>query len=113
MIGAEELIRIVFPTSSGDRVKFADFVITVPTFASLGSTSNLASTVFQSIASPARSEYSPTTPLIAVVIDVATNCCVARFAVFAIPWTPVVAALCAVIAAFLATISAASASLRF
>ena len=51
-------------------------------------------------------------PLIALVTAVVTNACVARFAVFGIPWTSVVSALCVAIAAFLFTTSAASASTR-
>ena len=81
-------------------------------FSSCGSRSNLKSTEFQSIPFPARSGYPPAAPLIALVTAVVTNACVARLAVFAIPWTFVVAALCAVIAAFLFVTSAASASTR-
>ena len=112
-IGLEEYKIAVFPTSSGDKVKLSVFVVIVPVFAILGSTSNLKSTEFQSIASPARAGYPPVAPLTALVIDVVTNAWVARFAVFAMPWTSVVSELCAVIAAFLFVISAASASIRF
>ena len=73
IIGLEEYRIAVFPTSSGDKVKLSVFVTIVPVFAILGSTSNLKSTEFQSIASPARSGYPPVAPLTALVIEVVTN----------------------------------------
>ena len=100
-------------TSFASKVKLEVFVAIVLTFEILGSTSNLSSTEFQSRPFPARSAYPSAAPLIAFVTAVVTNACVARFAVFAIPWTFVVAALCAVIAAFLFVTSAASATTRF
>ena len=110
---AEELeSKIVLLTSSGSKVNPDVLVITVLLFSNCGSRSNLKSTEFQSIPSPARSGYPPAAPLIALVTAVVTNACVARFAVFGMPWTSVVSALCAVIAAFLFTTSAASASTR-
>ena len=85
VIGLEEYKIAVLPTSLADKIKLSVFVITVPAFASLGSTSNLSSTEFQSIAVPARFEYSPVTPPTADEIAVFTYVCVARFAVFTIP----------------------------
>ena len=85
VIGLEEYKIAVLPTSLADKIKLSVFVITVPAFASLGSTSNLSSTEFQSIAFPARFEYSPVTPPTADEIAVFTYVCVARFAVFTIP----------------------------
>ena len=111
--GPEYESNIVFATSPSSNVKLLSFVITVFIFAILGSTSNCSSTEFQSIPFPARSGYPPVAPPIALVIAVLTNDCVAKFAVFDIPWTSVVSELCAEIAAFLFTISAASATTRF
>ena len=85
IIGLEEYKIAVLPTSSGDKVKLSVFVTTVPEFASLGSTSNLSSTEFQSIAVPARFENSPTTPPTALETAVFTYVFVAKSAVFAIP----------------------------
>ena len=112
--------KIVLLTSTGSKVNPDVLVITVLLFNNCGSRSNLKSTEFQSIPFPARFGYSSVAPLIASI----TYACVARFAVFAIPWTFVVCALCAVIAvflfvvstaiaAFLATTSAASAAVLF
>ena len=123
-IGEDVESKIVLLTSSGSKVNPEVLVITVLLFSSCGSRSNLKSTEFQLIPSPARSGYPPVAPLTALVIDVVTNACVARFAVFGIPWTFVVAELCVVIAvflfvvstaiaAFLATTSAASAAVLF
>ena len=105
--------KIVLLTSSGSKINPDVLVITVLLFNNFGSRSNLESTEFQSIPFPARSAYPSAAPLMAFVTDVVTNACVARFAVFAIPWTFVVAALCAVIAAFLFVTSAASAFTKF
>ena len=96
------------------------FVTVVFKFKILGATSNLVVTAFQTRPSPANCGYSPAEFSIAS----STYSSVARSAVFAIPWTFMVAALCAVIAvflfvvstaiaAFLFTTSAASASTRF
>ena len=85
VIGLEEYKIAVLPTSLADKIKLSVFVIIVPEFASLGSTSNLSSTEFQSIAVPARSENCPVTPPTAAEIAVFTYVCVARFAVFDIP----------------------------
>ena len=99
-------------TSSGSNVKPDVLVITVPTFAILGSTSNCSATEFQSSPSPARSGYPPVAPLIASVISVSTYDIVAKFAVFTIPWTFVVARLWFVNAVFVAA-SAATRSSRY
>ena len=92
-IPSEVLRRMLLLTSSKDKVNAEVFVITVPEFKICGSRSNCKSTEFQSIPFPASSGYPPVAPLIAFVIDVVTNDCVAKFAVFAIPWTSVVSAL--------------------
>ena len=116
--------KIVLLISRGSKINPDVLVITVLLFSNCGSRSNLESTEFQLMPSPARSGYPPVAPLTALVIDVVTNACVARFAVFGIPWTFVVAELCVVIAvflfvvstaiaAFLATTSAASAAVLF
>ena len=65
------------------------------------------------MASPARLGYPPVAPEMALVTEVVTNACVAKFAVFGIPWTSVVSELCVEIAEFLATTSASSAAVLF
>ena len=105
--------RIVLLTSCGSSVNAEDFDITELLFRIAGSRSNCSSTEFQSIPFPASAGYPPVAPLIAFVIDKLTNDCVARFAVFSIPWTFVVNALCAEIALFLFVTSALSASTKF
>ena len=101
--------KIVLLTSRGSKVKPDVLITTELLFNSVGSRSNLELPPFQSIPSPARSEYAPVVLLIASV----KSDCVTKSAVFAIPWTFIVAALCAEIAAFLATTSAASAAVLF
>ena len=107
-IGDDVCKKIVLLTSRGSKVKADVLITTVLLFNNVGSRSNLSSTPFHSRPSPARFGYSAVAPATALM----TYACDARFAVFAIPWTFVVAALCAAMAASLFTISAASASTR-
>jgi hypothetical protein len=90
----EVLRRIVLLTSSGSSVNPDVFVITVPTFAIRGSTSNLRSTEFQSSPVPARLGYPPVAPLIASVISVSTYSVVAKRDVSVMPCTFVVSDAC-------------------
>ena len=82
--------KIVLLTSRGSKVNPDVLVITVLLFSNCGSRSNLKSTEFQSIPFPASAGYPPVAPLMALVIAVLTNACVARFAVSSMPWTFVV-----------------------
>ena len=72
VVGLEEYITIVLPTSLADAVKSSVFIITVPVLLILGSISNLSSIEFQSIPFPARSGYPPVAPEIAPVSSVST-----------------------------------------
>ena len=86
--------KIVLLTSSGSKVNPDVLVTTVLLFSNCGSRSNRTFTEFQSIPFPARDGYPPVAPLIASTISESTYEVVARFAVFAIPWTFVVCELC-------------------
>ena len=108
-IGDDVLSKIVLLTSRASKVNPVVLITTVLLFNNEGSRSNLELPPFQSIPFPARSEYAPVVLFIASV----RSDCVTKSAVFGIPWTFTVAELCAAIAAFLFTTSAASASSLF